>query len=196
MKFPAHFGLELNEQDRADLTATRQRFIASMNGLDEAQQLTRARVIAGGLREGVDAYTRAMAQQVVDAANTQTEIETAQRELKAIEADLRNGGYRPKDPHWRGAALERQESLKASIEQAHARLIGIAEETFGTAQKKAAVGFREAREAARKTAELKEAVAQAEARFEAEDVQRRAEAIAKGRRMAAGKSGRPAGESQ
>jgi hypothetical protein len=195
MRFPAHFNISLDAQDKADLRATRNAFMASMQGLTEDQQLARARTTASGIREA-DPYTKALARQVVDAAKARSDVERLKADLRIVEEDLRHGGYRPKDPHWRGAALERKEAIERDLELTHARLVGLAEETFGTAQKKAAVVFRARRQQAAKTSALKEAVAQEEARLEAEDLQSRAAAIAKGRRMAAGKSGRNAGEAQ
>ena len=195
MKFPKHFGIELDAQDKADLRAARIAFMASMQGLTGEQQLARARTTASGIREA-DPYTKALAKQVVDAAKARSDVERLKADLRTVEGELRDGGYRPKDPHWRGAALERQETLKRDLELTFARLHALAEDDHGTAKKKAAVYFRESRERVAKTSALKEAVAQEEARLEAEDLQRRAASIAKGRRMAAGKSGRTAGESQ
>lgn len=196
MKLPEHFTIQLDDTDRADLAAARRTFMASMEGLSPEKQLARARVIASGIRDS-DPYTRALAKQLVDADSARAEIETAKRELGEIEADLRQGGHRPKNPSWRGEALERKEALQRQIEQTHARLIGIAEQDFRTAQRKAALEFRERRQHATKNAAFKAAIAAEEARLEQENLQRRAEAIAKRRRLAAGRpSGRNAGESQ
>jgi hypothetical protein len=167
-----------------------------MRGLNEAQQLDRAKVIASGLREA-DPYTRAMAQQLVDADTARGEIGRAQSELENIKTDLRQGGYRPRDPQWRGKALVRQEELERQLELAHVRLIGIAEDGLETAQKKAAVHFRETRAQARRDKALVEAVARQEAKIEAEEIERQAEGIARARRMASGRSAAPAsGESR
>ena len=195
MNFPAHFNLQLDEQDKADLADAQSTFVASMQGLSEEEQVRRARVTASGIRES-DPFTRALARQVVDAADTRAKIVRLQDDLRTVEADLRHGGHRPKNPHWRGEALERKEALQREMEQSHARLIGLAEEDFAPAQRKAALHFRERRQQAAKTAAFKEAIAVEEARLEAEDLQRRAAEIARARRMNAGKSGRDAGESQ
>jgi len=196
MRLPEHFGIELDAQDHADLKAARTAFVASMNGLEEKQQLARATVLAKGVRPA-DPLSRSLAKQVVDAAAARNEIKSLQGELAEIERDLRDGGYRPRDPDWRGKALVRQEDVRKRIEYAHARLIGIAEDDLATAQKKAAVHFRQTREAARKAAALKEAVARVEARLDAETIEQQAEALVRGRRMAEGrKVPRSRGESQ
>ena len=187
MKLPEHMTITLDDQDKADLRAAQTSFQKSMAGLSGKEQLARARVIAGGIREA-DPFTRAMAKQVVDAAAHRSEIETLKAELAQTERDLRVGGYKPRDPHWRGKALQRQEDLRARIGHAHARLVGIAEDTLATAQKKAAVHFRQARQQAAHAAAVKEAIARAEARLDAEAIDRQAEAIAKSRRMASGRS--------
>jgi hypothetical protein len=196
MRFPAYLTITLSPNDKADLTAARQAFIGSMRGLNEAQQLDRAKVIASGLRD-TDPYTRAMAQQLVDADKVRGDIREAQSELENIKTDLRQGGYRPRDPQWRGKALVRQEELERQLELAHVRLIGIAEDGLETAQKKAAVHFREARARGQRDKALAEAVARQEAKIEAEEIERQAEGIARARRMASGHSAAPAtGESR
>ena len=88
MNFPEHLTIELDAQDHADLSAARQAFIASMSGLTPKQQLDRATVIAGGLREA-DPYSRALAQQVVDGAKLRDRIEASQVEVKMLEQELR-----------------------------------------------------------------------------------------------------------
>jgi len=118
MKLPEHFGIELTADDRADIKAAQTSFIKSMQGLDEGQQLARARVIAGGIREA-DPFTRSLARQVVDANSAREEIKSLQAELADVERNLREGGYKPRDPDWRGKALVRQEDLQARIGYAH-----------------------------------------------------------------------------
>ena len=196
MKLPEHMTIELGPNDKADLNAARRAFIGSMQKLTPEQQLARAQVLSSGIRES-DPYTRALAKQVVDGDTARKDIENYRKELAEVERDLRQGGYRPRDPDWRGKALVRQEELQRSIEHAHARLIGIAEDTHATAQKKAAVHFREARQRAAEAAALSEAIARQEAKLDADAIEARAEAIVRGRRLAGGRpTPRNAGESQ
>jgi hypothetical protein len=195
MRLPAHFNLTLSPDDRADLYTAHQAFLRSMQSLSYDEQLRRARVTASGIRES-DPYTKALARQFVDGAEAKAKILRLQNDLKGVERELKEGGYRPKDPHWRGAALERKEALQSEIELTHARLLAVAEDKLETAQKKAAVEFRERRQQAAKTAALKNAIATEEARLEAEAIQRQAAAIARSRRMNAGGTDRSAGESQ
>jgi hypothetical protein len=194
MNLPEHMIIELNSQDEADLSAARAKFVADMHVLTDAQKLDRAAVIAGGLREA-DPLTRAMAQQVVDAAKARTKIEGLQAELKAVEAELKDSSYRREG--WRGEVLTRKEALTTELEHTHARLLGIAEADFTTARRKAAVHFRNARAAAAKNAAFNEAIARAEAKLEAEELAAKAEGVAKARRYGLGKAPeRSAGNSQ
>jgi hypothetical protein len=195
MKFPAHFNLKLSPNDNADLLAAQRSFIGSMRGLSEAQQLDRAKVIAGGIRPA-DPYTRALATQVVEGAKARGDIQRLQRDLATVEEELRQGGHRPKDPHWRAAALVRKDDLQRELENTHARLVGIAEDTHETAKRKAAVEFRQARQQQSRNAALKESIANMEARLDQEAIDREAEAIVKARRAGLSTSSKTAGDSQ
>ena len=81
------------------------------------------------------------------------------------------------NPVWRGEKLSRKDDLVQSIGHDHARLLALHEDTFDSAQRKAAVHFRAQRVRAAKSRALNEAVARMEAKFEAEDLDRLAEAI-------------------
>jgi hypothetical protein len=195
MKLPAYLTITLSANDKAALADAHRAFVSSMRGLTEDQQLARAKVLAAGVRES-DPYTRALARQMVDADKARTDVQRADAELERIKADLRTGGYRPREPQWRGAALLRQEELERERENAYARFVGIMEDTLETAQKKGAVHFREARARAETDKALGEAVARQEAKIEAEAIERQAEGIARARRMASGRSSGADGESR
>lgn len=196
MKFPEHMTVELTPQDRADLARARQNFIASMQNLTEAQQLDRATVIAGGLREA-DPFTRALAQQLIDASKLRDRIKSAQDGVNGLERELRRAGNGPDvNPRWRGAKLSRKDDLIQGIENDHARLIALQDDTFETAQRKAAIQFRGQRAEAAKNAALKEAVVRMEQKLEAEAIERQAEQIAKARLSKSGGSFNRAGDSQ
>jgi hypothetical protein len=192
MNFPAHMTIELDDQDRADLAATRTAFIREMQKLSPAQQVDRATVIAGGLRPA-DPYTRALAQQVLDGEKLRGRITSAQAELKQLERDLRTGGVVVNE---RGDAFKRQAALKEGLELDQARLIALHEERHDTAQRKAVVQFRADRAERAKAEALSEAVTRKKAELEAETVDQLAEKIA---RAQLAKTGRPApkhGDSQ
>lgn len=190
--FPDWMTIEINDEDRANLASTQQAFAASMQGLTEDQQLARATAVAGGLRE-TDPFTRSLAQQVVDAAKLSDKIKAAQREVKELERNLNTGGVIVRN---RGEAHERLANLKRDIGLDHARLIGVHQDTLDTAQRKAAVHFREQRAQEAKNAALADAVARMEQKLEAAAIERQAEEIAKARLMKRGIRFNRAGDSQ
>lgn len=177
--------IEITDSDRKALAETHRAFVRDMQQLTPRQQSARASVLASGVRTA-DPYTRALAQQMVDAEKLKMAVEAKQAELTDIgRTDL--SGYRPSDPDFRARTLARKAELEEEIERDHARYMGLLEDDHRKAKRDAIVHFRN--KAAREQRErlIMEQVELATA--EAEQSEIRAEALKRvnARRLRIGK---------
>jgi hypothetical protein len=190
MKLPAYQAIQLTADEERQLEAVRREFISEMNQLTPKQQLARATVIAGGIRQR-DALTRALARQIVDVDKLNRQASAAQEEVDWINSSQRRLGRGPTP-----IELARREALQQQIEQARARQVGIMERDFSGAKRKAVVEFREAAQRRDRENRLAEAITRQTAASEQADIEARAAAVVRGKRLGAGKAPSRAGEAQ
>jgi hypothetical protein len=190
MKIPAHLTIEIAPDEERQLNATHRAFIAEMEQLTPQQRLARATVIAGGIRKR-DPLTRALAQQLVDVDRLNSEAKAAQVEIDFFNSSQRRLGHGPTP-----IQLARREVLQRQVEETRARQIGIAEQSFDSARRKAVVEFREAAERRDREQRLADSVARQTAEAEQAAIDARAAAIVRGKRLGAGKNTGRAGEAQ
>jgi hypothetical protein len=172
--------LNVTDEDEARLRAARQKFVADMKRLTPKQQMARAAVIANGIRQS-DPYQRALAQQMIDVAKGNERIEAAKAEIADIEAQVNRGGYRPKDPDWRGRLLTRREDLETEIQTNMMRQMTIAEDDLASAKRKAIREFRQRATREDRQQRIAEAVERKTAEAEQAAIEARADEIVKGR---------------
>ena len=181
------------DTDRADLKAAKDGFLKMMNGLTPDQQLARAEVIAGGIREA-DPLTRAMAKQMVEANRLNGRVEAFKKEIVSIDAmDL--NAYRPRDPDFKGRMLARRRDAEQQLQQDVARIVALHEEGLGSAQLKAVAHFRDLRRHNDRQTRIAEAIARKQAERDQAEIDAIADGIVNGGRFKIGKSG-SAGHSQ
>jgi hypothetical protein len=163
-----------------------------MRGLTPRQQSDRARVLASGIRRS-DPLTRALAQQVVDFEGIRDRIDSTQKEIEEIDRDVATGGYRPRDPDWKGRALTRKADLERELKMEHARALDLREDPLSRAEAEFAEHFRAERAAEVRNARIRDAVARKEAEADQADIDALADRIVSGGRIALGNknSGEP-----
>jgi hypothetical protein len=190
MNIPAHQAIDITPDEERHLNAIRQDFLAEMRPLDAKQQLARATVIAGGVRQR-DPFTKALAMQIVEVDKLNRQAAEAQSEIDFINSSRRRIGVDPSPTE-----LARREVLQRQVEEARARQIGIMENDFSSSKRKAVVAFREQAAERKKQQLLAEAIARQTAEAEQADIEARAAQLVRGKRLAAGKQPSKAGEAQ
>jgi hypothetical protein len=173
--------MEITPQERAKMQLVRNEFVKMMNRLTPQQQSDRAQVIASGIRRA-DPLTRALAEQFVKFERIRDGITAKEKQIEEIERDVATGGYRPRDPEWKGRALTRKADLETEIKMDHARAFALREDPLRKPEREAVEQFRAEQAAAARNERINEAVARKTAEAEQADIDALADRIVSGRR--------------
>lgn len=170
--------MALTDTDKADLAAAQRNFARMMKGLTPEQQITRAEVIASGMRNA-DPLTRALAKQVAEANRLNGLVEAAKKEIAQIDA-IDVNSYRPREPDFKGKMLARRKDAEEQMMRDVAAIIAISEDKMEGAQRKAVEYFRQLRQRDSRQAKIAQAVARKKVEREHEEIDDIAEKIVYG----------------